>query len=63
MKSSILRTALVAKMEPVLTDDFAYLGQYAYALRVVAGTADNIGKARYADAQRARAYHLRTLAR
>lgn len=61
--SSWLRTAAVAVMTPVLTDDPTYLAQYAYALRVVASAAHRCERPRYADHLRAKAYHLRTLAR
>lgn len=63
MSSSVLRTALAAKMNPVVTDDPAFLHQYGYALRVVASVAQRTGREHYGDLQRERAYYLRTLAR
>ena len=61
--SSWLRTAACGIITPVLTDDMAYLGHYGYALRIIGATAERVGNERYADHLRAKAYHLRTLAR
>lgn len=63
MTSSMMLLAASGVMTPVVTDDMAYLGSYAYAMRVVADTATRVGKPVYGDHIRARAYHLRTLAR
>lgn len=58
-----LRRVIVAKMNPVLTNDMSYLGDYGYALRTAATLMDDKGATRWADEHRERAYYLRTLAR
>jgi hypothetical protein len=61
--ASFLVTAVVAKMNPVLTDRPEYLHHYAYALRVWAFKAEQAGHPGLAVSQGERAYYLRTLAR
>lgn len=56
-----LSRVIVAKMNPVLTSDAAYLHDYGYALRTAASVMDAKGATRWADSHRERAYYLRTL--
>jgi len=56
-----LSTAVVAKLNPVITSDERYLREYAYALQVWASKSDALGKPIVANTLRTRAYYLRTL--
>jgi hypothetical protein len=64
IKSEWLSTAMCASLERRFpsTERFAYLGHYAYALRVVADAGERLGRAQSADLNRERAYWLRAKA-